>query len=229
MISPGFEFFSLDRPPGDDWINLPLSAAERAREKSFRFEEDARRFAQGRKYLRVALARLVGAEPRDITLKEMPEQAPQALLRGEELPFAWNFSRSGGVGALGFAADGPVGIDIEQPKEMPDALDVAALQFSPAECVALQQVTGEARSRLFLQLWTAKEALVKATNDGLTDRTTAFTVTVAKDGHPTLVDGSEPYSPQNWVLTPIGGEAGLIGTIALAAGSQRPGLQVVNL
>lgn len=229
MISPGFELFSLDHPPGDDWVNLPLSHGESAREKSFRFGGDARRFAQGRKYLRAALARVAGAEPADIILEDIPEQAPRALLRGEELPFSWNFSRSGGVGAIGYTGEGPIGIDIEHLKEMPDALDVAALQFSPAEYETLQQVTGEARSRLFLQLWTAKEALVKATKDGLTDQTTAFTVKMTDDGELALIDGPAPYSPQNWALTPISEEAGIIGTIALAAGSQHPRLQVVNL
>ena len=82
--------------------------------------------------------------------------------------------RSGDVsiahsGALWMLAAAPqrIGLDIERLRERPNALELAHAQFPAAEADYLASLAPERRSRAFLRLWCAREALLKARGTGL--------------------------------------------------------------
>jgi hypothetical protein len=69
--------------------------------------------------------------------------------------------------AVALVAPVPVGIDVEVVRDVPDALAIARRWFGEAEVSALFDCSGRARDRLFLDLWTAREALAKWHGAGL--------------------------------------------------------------
>ncbi len=75
-------------------------------------------------------------------------------------------SRGGGVTVVAVRTGGPVGVDVERCRQLP-ALDLARRWYSPAEVAWLAARAEAGRSRDFLRLWTAKEAVGKALGLGL--------------------------------------------------------------
>lgn len=78
-----------------------------------------------------------------------------------------NWSHAGDWVAVAWAEGVDVGIDLEVVRWDFPAMEVAGHFFTPAERSALGRATGKARQRLFFQLWTAKEALMKAVGLGV--------------------------------------------------------------
>jgi 4'-phosphopantetheinyl transferase len=62
-----------------------------------------------------------------------------------------------------------VGVDVEWIHPMNDAEDIAARFFSPREAAKLMALTNEQLIPAFFNLWTRKEAWLKATGDGLSE------------------------------------------------------------
>lgn len=73
-----------------------------------------------------------------------------------------SLSHTSGAVAVALAAH-PVGIDIEPVACARDPLRLAARCFAPEEAAALRDMAPSARPRAFARLWTAKEAMLKAT------------------------------------------------------------------
>lgn len=92
----------------------------------------------------------------------------------------WHFNLShAGRYAVLAVDERPVGVDIEQLHDFP--LELATRYFAPAEQAQLQACpTAAARQQLFFQLWTCKEAYLKATGAGLSDALHSFAVDVAQ-------------------------------------------------
>ena len=140
-----------------------LSADEAARAERFHFEPDARRWATSRTLLRVTLAGYLEAAPESLKFENGPWGKPG--LRGGSLRF--NFSHSGAAALLAIAWGREVGVDVEEAGHKLSPESLAPQVLSPREQDWLWDQSPEQRDRAFLTLWTAKEAYVKATGQGL--------------------------------------------------------------
>ena len=87
----------------------------------------------------------------------------------------FSLSHAGDLVGVAVRADGPVGLDVEQVRDVADLDALAEHVRSPAE-----RARGDLDAAGFFRAWTRKEALVKATGDGLTAPMTA--ITLAEDG-----------------------------------------------
>jgi len=61
-----------------------------------------------------------------------------------------------------------IGVDIELVRPRPELVDLVTTFFAPAEQAALEQSLEAARCRNFYRLWTRKEAVLKASGQGIT-------------------------------------------------------------
>jgi 4'-phosphopantetheinyl transferase len=75
-------------------------------------------------------------------------------------------ARAPGVRILAIAQDGRIGVDLE-PLQSSQVLEAASELFLPAERDWAASLSGPARTRILLAIWTAKEALLKALGYGL--------------------------------------------------------------
>ena len=81
------------------------------------------------------------------------------------------------------------------------------------ERAELELLPAEERRRAFLRLWTAKEAMSKATGDALA---APFRhLDVAANGGLALVNGPPPYLPADWTLRPVAMPDGFLATVAV--------------
>ncbi len=142
-----------------------LSPAERDRADRFRLPRDRHRFVRGRGFLRRSLARRLDRDPRSLAIGAAPGGKPCLPDGG----LSFNLSHSGGLAALAVSAVHEVGIDIELLAAGPaldgDLAGMIDTCFHPDEAAAIR--AAPLPRRTFLQFWTAKEARMKLTGEGL--------------------------------------------------------------
>ncbi|HEV7427431.1 MAG TPA: 4'-phosphopantetheinyl transferase superfamily protein [Thermoanaerobaculia bacterium] len=138
-----------------------LTPSERARAEGYRFPHDRRRSIVARAASRQLLGRYLARDPATLLIDE--EEFGKPFLRGRE--FEFNVSHSGDLVALAFTKETPVGVDVERRRELSDALALAQRYFS-AEEVAIVERAADA-GEAFFAIWTAKEAIVKASGKGI--------------------------------------------------------------
>jgi len=151
-----------------------LDDSERARAARFRFERDRVRFVAAHAQARRLLGRHLGLDPAGLRLATTAHGKPiLALTAGApgggqagEGAVAFNLTHSGPVGYLAVAACS-VGIDLEQQRPFDDLQSLIDNYCSPAEIAALAGLPPASRAAGFLNVWTRKEAALKAWGTGI--------------------------------------------------------------
>ena len=77
------------------------------------------------------------------------------------------WSHSGGRMLLAHAPSAILGVDVEKMSRRVDAMRIARRYFAATEVALLQSLDSAARHIAFLQLWCAKEAVLKAHGHGI--------------------------------------------------------------
>jgi 4'-phosphopantetheinyl transferase len=161
-----------------------LTIPERARADRYRFPDDRRRSIVARAAARRFLARYLGSDPATLVIDE--EEFGKPVLRGREIEF--NASHSGDLVALAFATETAVGVDVERRRRLTDTLALARRYFSADE-VAIVERDADVDDAFFA-IWTAKEAIVKASGKGIgTGDLHGFTVPFRDPQLRPVVDG----------------------------------------
>jgi 4'-phosphopantetheinyl transferase len=144
-----------------------LSPDECARADRFHFERDRTRFIAARHFLRSVLGRIVSVSPDSLVFDYSPRGKPAlASPPGLTQPF-FNLSHSDALALLAVTFVGPVGVDVERLRVLNDADQLAARFFSKSEVQALQLLQPPQKFQTFFDLWTRKEAWLKATGKGI--------------------------------------------------------------
>ncbi|GBF27499.1 4'-phosphopantetheinyl transferase sfp [bacterium MnTg02] len=166
-----------------DILNL-LSKTEL--DRSFRHACDlqAEQTAKARGVLRLMLAQCTGEHPESFEIAEGGGRAPRLLSNPWQLHFNISHSHHHVVVAIGRTL---LGVDIERIRANCEWEAIAAICFHPHENEHLRRAGEEARLDAFFEIWTRKEAYLKAKGTGMTEDLSAFSV-VAPD---------EPVSPDD--------------------------------
>lgn len=198
---------------GEGWEMLAVEERERA--QRFRFERDKKRFVAARIWLRTTLAGYLKTTPMDLDFHYGVNGKPRLASTsdaGERCQF--NLTHCGAMAVLVVACGRAVGIDIEARRPVADLEAIAERLFTPHERTRLMRATAsDARSEVFLELWTRKEALAKAEGVGLDD--------TFKE-----MDGAESGGGA-WQLGSFEPAPGYVGALAAAATPILTGLNVV--
>lgn len=199
----------LDAPPPVlDRLSAVLSPAERRRAEAYRSGDDARRFSAARGWLRHVLAAVLGVEPAAVPLSEDAGK-PRLLPSGS--PPRFNVSHAGELAVVAVASF-EVGVDIEDARAGRRWSGVVPVTCAPREAAALAELPEDEREEAFLAVWTAKEAYLKATGEGLAVAPDRIVVgRPAPDGHTAVrVDDGEP----RWWVRPVRPADGYVGAVA---------------
>ncbi len=202
----------LDRPEGEVAAHRAwLSPDERTRADRFARPRDGARFVIGRGRLREILGGYVGCAPGALSF-EMVAQKKPALAGGP----AFNLSHSGGWAALAVAPDAPdlsLGIDIEAHRPIEHAL--ARRFFSAAEQTAMEALAPEDWQLGFFQAWTRKEAVIKATGDGLYADLAGFDVSLGRAVAAQVLRTTPPMpEARDWTLSDLDTGPAFSGALA---------------
>jgi len=140
-----------------------LSDGERERAARFIFEQDEARFIACRASLRLILARYTGIPPSKIIFRYEPRGKP--ALSG--IPgWQFNVSHSRNQAAIAVTRFDPVGIDLEIIDPLFPRHEVVEEILAPDELRDLNALDPNEQTAYFFQLWTLKEALLKAVGGG---------------------------------------------------------------
>jgi 4'-phosphopantetheinyl transferase len=145
-----------------------LSPDERARRDRFHFERDRRDFMMAHALLRRALSSCAGVDPAHWRFVTDRYGKPSVDTADGRLPaLSFNLSHTAGCVACAVTAIAPVGIDVERTDRMTEIHDIADRYFSPEEARALRDCPADMLNARFAEIWTFKEAFLKATGVGL--------------------------------------------------------------
>lgn len=139
-----------------------LTPGERDRADRFVFAADRREWICYRASARRILGHLLGISPDRVDL--MIGEAGKPYVEDSGLEF--NLTHSGGLAALLVSTVGPVGVDMEPLRRGQELLECEASFCHPDE-IRMLASDRETRATELIRLWTAKEALLKASGCGL--------------------------------------------------------------
>jgi 4'-phosphopantetheinyl transferase len=148
-----------------------LSPDERAQQRRFVRREDRRDFVAAHSLLRRVLSEHVNVAPHEWAFTKGSKGKPYLASGGvDETDLSFNLSHTLGLVACAVTRGADIGVDVEHVDRCVDTLSVADRYFSAAESVHLRECSPIERPRRFFEIWTLKEAYVKATGDGLSGR-----------------------------------------------------------
>lgn len=144
----------------ESWRHV-LSIAEWEKAMRFRFPADQIRSAVTRGVLRILLSRYLNRPAGDLAFTENDHGKP--AISGIE----FNVSHSGDYSLLAFSRSSPIGADVELIRDRKVIHDLSRRVLTPDEYQRFNSVPDLDRQRVFHEIWTLKESILKAIGSGL--------------------------------------------------------------
>ena len=144
-----------------------VSEGEWARRGRLRVEEDGSRFLASRILLRSMLALFTGEPPGAFAIEATETGRPEITHPPSAVGLRFSITHTRGMVACLLSGRPEVGVDAEFHDPGTDLLGIATRFFARREAEFLEGLSGVDRQRAFFDLWTLKEAYVKATGEGL--------------------------------------------------------------
>jgi phosphopantetheinyl transferase len=163
--------------------SLPHFSGDGRRQRSTDMVRNRRIFGRA-----LALRLLAKAAPGSWTIEATDQGKPIAI--GSPRRYV-SISHSGNIVAAAVSAVGPIGIDVERHDPVRDLSGLAGAAFGPAE-VAIVANEGIVS---FYRIWTVREAIGKATGEGLAVAADRIDRVPHK-----MVDGEWTISQGNWLV-----------------------------
>jgi 4'-phosphopantetheinyl transferase len=183
-------------PIGDDsshpWAayEYMLCSEEAAKASHFVRRDDRRHYTAAHALLRVMLSSFVEVAPEAWRFVKGPQGRPEIAPDLSPLPLRFSLSHTDQLVAATVTLNRPVGLDVEFIERSIDDVDGVIAFFAEEEIRFLHGCGGPGRRRAFFEVWTMKEAFVKATGLGLSLPLDQFSVT--------LEPSRLLFSPAHW-------------------------------
>jgi 4'-phosphopantetheinyl transferase len=207
------------RPDEAQALRRLLAPDELARAGRLRTDALREAFAVGRGRMRQILALAVGCPPAAISLGNDPGGKPRLDgPGGSRLRF--NVAHSGALMLCALTRDHAVGIDVESVSPDTEWAELAARYLAPEEQRAIAALPPDARRDAFFACWTRKEAVLKATGEGLRRPLRSFVVSVPPDPAAVLACDPALGPPDAWFLAALPVGPGYQGTVAVRGGRE---------
>jgi 4'-phosphopantetheinyl transferase len=154
-------FISLDLPTERlEKLASLLSEDEIIRANRYHFPEHKRRFLAARGFLREILGLYLAINPEKVEFIYSERGKPSI---NAQLQF--NLSHSEEMAVYGLTTGGRIGVDLEKMRSMKDLNSLTKRFFCAEEHELIAK--SQEKETLFFQLWTAKEAYLKAVGTGI--------------------------------------------------------------
>ena len=199
-----------------------LSAEERTRLAQFLFARHRERYVLEHGTRRIVLAAYRREKPATIEFSYGPFGKPEIKHASDRsTPCALSFSNAGteDLALIAIKPGASVGIDVERVRQLAELNEIAARCFSKRERRLLADLAFEKRTTYFFFLWTAKEAVLKATGEGITRNLENVEVIMESDDCDSAhaIDRCDPHT--KWLIQRFFPRPGYIASIALREGS----------
>ncbi|MFZ9739769.1 MAG: 4'-phosphopantetheinyl transferase family protein [Prochlorotrichaceae cyanobacterium] len=143
-----------------------LNPEERHRSDRFKFAWLRERFIVTRGILRQLMGFYRDQSPDQVDFIYSDRGKPHALPAAGQAPLYFNLSHAHHYALYGFSPC-PLGVDLELAGKQRDGFGIAQRFFAPQEQAVLAQAPPSSQEITFLRHWVCKEAVLKATGEGL--------------------------------------------------------------
>ncbi len=148
------------------YLQTILDSIEWDRASRFKYEKDRNLFITAHGLLRIILGNLLCIPATQVRLKTGAQGKP-ALDDAYHKSISFSISHSGSAVAILLSSQYAVGVDVEYIRPIKDVDSIIHRYFHPQEISYFEGLPDEEKSKKFYQLWTQKEAVVKALGKGL--------------------------------------------------------------
>jgi 4'-phosphopantetheinyl transferase len=143
---------------------LMLSEDERSRWEAFKFDRHRREYLATHALARIALSHYSALRPEEWRFQMNAFGKPSV---DPEIELQFNLSNSPGLVVCLIGEGAEVGVDLEPRERAASIAEVGPRMFSMQELKQLESLREDERPERCLQLWTLKEAYIKARGMGL--------------------------------------------------------------
>lgn len=176
-----------------------LSAAEQARFACIRAPRIKQQYWQARWAVRHALSSYAPEVlPQHWQFSRNAYGRPALQTPRLAFPLDFNIAHTRGALVMAFVGQGAVGVDVEYIQRRCRALAVAQRYFSPTEVAELHRLAPEQQRTRFFDLWTLKEAYIKACGMGLAISLDSFSFNFAAPELAIAFDARRDDKPERW-------------------------------
>jgi 4'-phosphopantetheinyl transferase len=128
----------------------------------------------------------------------------------------FNLSHSHGMALYAFTNEREIGVDIEYIRDIPDMEQIVEHFFSARELTVFRALSESRKRESFFNCWTRKEALIKATGEGLSYPLDGFVVSMVPDEPARLIsiNGNTGVAAR-WSIRDIKPAAGYAAALAV--------------
>jgi 4'-phosphopantetheinyl transferase len=174
-----------DRPLLDAYEHL-LDSEEQLRHRRFINERSRHQFLVSHALVRTTLSHFAPIQPQDwgfsTTEYGRPEVSAPTMPAAPRLRF--NLSHTDGLIICAIVSEQDLGVDVEDVRRRTQFREIAHRFFSAAEVEALLSLPPAQQRMRFFQLWTLKEAYIKAQGIGLSLPLSQFSFHLQGEGPP---------------------------------------------
>jgi 4'-phosphopantetheinyl transferase len=177
-----------------------LDPHETARLDRFRFERDRRTFLVAHALLRSTLSHYAPVAPAAWRFAAGDHGRPEiAWGGGSPPPLRFNVSRRCGLVACAVTRSADVGVDVEDTSRLDKPLALARDVLAAEEVATIDSLPTECRrQQAFYELWTLKEAYLKARGVGLGLPLDSFAFGLGPVGRAAVLLRTEGDDPKSW-------------------------------
>jgi len=172
-----------------------LNPEETGRHQRFIFTRHRHQFLVSRALVRCVLCQYLDCAPAAVEFSHNRHGKPQVVA---DSGLQFNLTHTNGLIALAVTRRAPVGIDVEYLSRQADIVKLAGRYFADEENRALYRLPVAAWNQRFYDLWTLKEAYLKACGTGLTTPLGDFSFTFGKQGIGIGFSGIIADDPAHW-------------------------------
>jgi 4'-phosphopantetheinyl transferase len=143
-----------------------LSQEEQERINKFKFQLLRGRQIVSRGLLRRFISKYISIDPKEVEFTYNKYGKPLLNTKQNKVNLQFNISHSENLGIFAFAIKNSVGVDVEEVRELLNLEGMVELFMSQFEQRWFSEVAPVKRNEVFYNLWTVKEAFIKAIGTG---------------------------------------------------------------
>jgi 4'-phosphopantetheinyl transferase len=193
-----------------------LCPEERTRAARFKFDGDRIEYVVCRGVLRSLLARYLDGEARGLRFAYSAKGKPRLAVERNRTGLEFSVTHSHGAAVIAVTWGHPVGVDVERVRPLADLPAMVQTCFAVEEQEEFWSLPKSVQLRAFLTGWTRKEAVLKATGEGLRRPLSSFAVTITPDKPPRLLRlDSDTNVGREWTTADLAGNGETVAAIAV--------------
>ncbi|HWC61759.1 MAG TPA: 4'-phosphopantetheinyl transferase superfamily protein [Verrucomicrobiae bacterium] len=193
-----------------------LSADERERVNRFKFEKHRNRYLAGRGALRAMLAPYFGTHAAGLRFEYLENGKPALTGEFANAGIHFNLAHTGDLALAAITRVGMIGVDVESVRPIKNVDELVARFFSPRESKLFQKLSEDQKPAAFFNLWTRKEAMLKATGEGITRSLNLVEVSfLPGDMARVVAISGDAKAGERWCLRELWPAKGFTGAVAV--------------